>query len=66
MFHSVLCIVKANYQHAITAVGNTSTEVEVETFLQAVVLAFGECGAALGIDISLGVDVEINLDSLVA
>jgi hypothetical protein len=53
-------------QHAVTLVGNISTEIEVQACLEAVVLAFDQCGQALGIDISLGIDVEIELEALVA
>lgn len=53
--------ISTELKHAVTLVGSDATEIEAQVCLEAVVSAFDKCGSALGIDISLGLDVEIDV-----
>ncbi|OCF35530.1 hypothetical protein I317_04236 [Kwoniella heveanensis CBS 569] len=49
-----------------SAFGPAQTEIEVEATLEIIVGALEQCGNTLGIDLSLGVDVDVTIGAIIA
>ncbi|WWC73137.1 uncharacterized protein I206_107103 [Kwoniella pini CBS 10737] len=56
----------ANTVHGCQPLGASQTEVDVEVTLGIIVGALEKCGNTLGIDLSLGVDVDVVLGAIIA